>query len=98
MPPKPIGNILSELMARRGYAQIQSASSLAGAWQEAAAGPLVQFTRVGEVRRGVLDVVVSNSTLMQELSFQKSALLAKLKELAPEASIRELRFRVGQVS
>ena len=44
-----------------------------------AAGPLVaKYTRPGQVRRGTLEVVVANSTLMQELGFQKRDLLDAL--------------------
>ena len=37
--PQTIGNVLSELMSRRGYARVQSAAAYDAAWREAA-GPL----------------------------------------------------------
>lgn len=95
--PKPIGDILSELMARRGFAQIQSAAAYAEGWN-AAAGPMVaKYTRVGTLRRGTLEVVVANSTLVQELGFQKSMLLKKLAERLPDQGIKAIRFRVGKI-
>jgi hypothetical protein len=42
-------------------------------------------------------VTVANSTLVQELSFQKPALLESLASLLPDEPIRDLRFRVGPV-
>jgi predicted nucleic acid-binding Zn ribbon protein len=95
--PQTIGNVLSELMSRRGYARVQSAAAYESAWREAA-GPLTAaYTRVGQVRRGTLDVVVGNSTLMQELGFQKRGLLRRLGELLPDEGIENLRFRVGVI-
>ena len=95
--PKAIGDVLSELMARRGYARVQSAATYEAAWREAA-GPLVaKYTRVGLLRRGTLEVVVANSTLVQELGFQKTALLETLAELLPHEGIKGLRFRVGSI-
>jgi predicted nucleic acid-binding Zn ribbon protein len=95
--PERIGNILSELMARRGYARVQSAAEYDAAWSEAA-GPLAaQYSRVGGLRRGRLEVVVANSTLVQELVFQKPALLKDLARLLPEQGIEDLRFRVGVI-
>ena len=95
--PQTIGNVLSELMARRGYARVQSAEAYEAAWREAA-GPLAaKYTRPGQLRRGTLEVVVANSTLMQELGFQKSALLTKLAELLPDEGIKNIRFRVGNI-
>jgi len=95
--PQAIGNVLSELMARRGYARVQSAAAYDEAWREAA-GPLAaKYSRPGQLRRGVLEVVVANSTLMQELSFQKSEILKSLTGLLPDQGIENLRFRVGNI-
>jgi predicted nucleic acid-binding Zn ribbon protein len=95
--PQAIGNVLSELMARRGYARVQSAQDYASAWRQAA-GPLAaKYSRPGALRRGVLEVVVANSTLMQELSFQKLPILKTLEELLPDNGIENLRFRVGNL-
>ena len=95
--PKVIGDVLSELMARRGYARVQSGATYDAAWREAA-GPLAaKYTRVGLLRRGSLEVVVANSTLIQELGFQKHALLKSLAALLPNEGIENLRFRVGNV-
>ena len=95
--PQAIGNVLSELMSRRGYARVQSAAAYDAAWREAA-GPLVaKYTRVGLLRRGTLEVVVANSTLVQELGFQKRMLLKSLAALLPDDGIENLRFRVGNI-
>jgi predicted nucleic acid-binding Zn ribbon protein len=95
--PETIGNILPELMARRGYARLQGAEQYAAAWAEAA-GPLAaQYTRAGNLRCGKLEVVVANSTLMQELGFQKAGLLQSLARLLPDQGIKDLRFRLGVI-
>ena len=96
--PQHVSNILAQLMARRGFAREQSASACETAWREAA-GPLAsKYTRVGQVRRGALEVIVANSTLVQELGFQKPQLLEALRRLLPDESITDLRFRVGSIS
>jgi predicted nucleic acid-binding Zn ribbon protein len=95
--PQTIGNVLSELMSRRGYARIQGAATYEAAWSEAA-GPLTaKYTRPGQLRCGTLDVVVANSTLMQELGFQKQDLLNALARLLPGGGVKNLRFRVGNI-
>jgi predicted nucleic acid-binding Zn ribbon protein len=95
--PQTIGNVLSELMSRRGYARVQSAAAYDGAWREAAGALVAKYTRVGLLRRGTLEVVVANSTLVQELGFQKRTLLNKLAALLPDEGIENLRFRVGNM-
>ena len=76
---------------------MQSAATYEVAWREAA-GPLAaKYTRVGQLRRGTLEVVVANSTLVQELGFQRTELLKTLTELLPHEGIKGLRFRVGSI-
>jgi predicted nucleic acid-binding Zn ribbon protein len=95
--PKMIGDVVSELMARRGFGRLQSAEAFEAAWREAA-GPLAaKYTRVGLLRRGTLEVVVTNSVLVQELGFQRKNLLKSLSELLPDQGITNLRFRVGTI-
>lgn len=95
--PCAIGEVLSEVMARRGYARVQSAAAYDDAWREAA-GPLAaNYSRPGTLRRGTLEVIVANSTLMQELGFQKHALLKSLAGLLPDENIENIRFRVGDI-
>ncbi len=95
--PKQIGSVLSELMARRGFTWVRSAEAYGAAWQEAA-GPLAaKYTRVGSLRRGTLEVVAANSTLVQELGYQKPAILKTLARLLPDAGIKNVRFRIGPI-
>jgi predicted nucleic acid-binding Zn ribbon protein len=95
--PQPIGNVLSQLMSRRGFARVQSAAAYEDAWREAA-GPLIAaYTRVGQLRRGTLEIVVGNSTLVQELGFQKQTLLKSLAQRLPDEGIENLRFRTGSI-
>lgn len=95
--PQPISDILAQLMARRGFARVRSAEAFDKAWRQAAGEMLSQYTRPGSIRRGKLEVTVANSTLVQELSFQKPHLLKMLAELLPDEKIQDLRFRVGPV-
>jgi predicted nucleic acid-binding Zn ribbon protein len=92
-----MAEVVSGLLTRRGYAQLKSTAEYAGAWQQATGPTLAPHTRVGNIRRGVLEVVVRNSSVLQELTFRKKQLLKKLTELVPAQKIRDLRFRVGTI-
>ncbi len=94
--PEPIGEILAQLMARRGFTRVQSSSAFEAAWNEAA-GELAEFTRLGPVRRGKLEVTVANSTMLHELSFRKRELVRTLTKLLPEEQIQDVRLRVGSL-
>jgi predicted nucleic acid-binding Zn ribbon protein len=96
--PKKIADVLAQLITVRGYGRIQAGADLSAAWQAAAGEALGRFTRVGQLRRGQLEVTVANSTIMQELTFQKQQILATLQRDLAEAKIRGLRFRVGNIT
>lgn len=95
--PKRVGDVVNELMARRGYAQVQSSAACADAWRTAAGTSLASHTIAGNIRRGVLEVYARNSAVVQELTFRKKQLIAQLVKLTPDSKIRDLRFRVGPV-
>jgi|SRR4051794_2768643 len=96
-PPKPVRDVLSQLLAKRGYAQVQTAAACTAAWNQAVGEKLSADTRPGNVRRGILEVLVRNSVSVQELSFLKIKIVKTLTKLVPEQQIRDLRFRVGAI-
>lgn len=94
--PRSVSDILGELFATRGYGRLHAQKELEEAWKMAVGEPGWRQTRVGEVRRGILNVTVAHSTLLEELAaYQKPRLLATLRQHAPGTVIHDIRFRVG---
>ena len=96
--PKQINNVIAQVMQKRGYAQVRAAGERDQAWRSVAGEELQSNTQIGELRRGVFEVLVANSLLMQELTFRKEDLLAGLQEALPESHIKQLRFRLAQIN
>jgi predicted nucleic acid-binding Zn ribbon protein len=95
--PKKIADVIAQLITQRGYGRIQANEELADVWAAAAGEPLATYSRPGKIRRGTLEITVTNSTIMQEFTFQKERILANLGRKLPDAKIRDLRFRVGTI-
>jgi predicted nucleic acid-binding Zn ribbon protein len=95
--PKIIGDVLAQLITLRGYGRFQANAELQAAWQAAAGETLARASRAGQIRRGKLEVIVTNSTIVQELTFQKQNILAELGRTLPDAKIRDVRFRLGPI-
>lgn len=97
--PKRLDNVIAQLVQRRGYAQIRTASQREAAWKVALAQEgaerWAESTRVAGLRRGVFEVQVANSLLMQELTFRKEPLLTRLQDSLPEDAIKQIRFTIG---
>src|SRR5208337_1625344 len=96
--PRPLSEILGKLFTARGYGQLRALSELEGAWNTAVGEPNCHQTQIGEVRRGILNVTVVHSTLLEELAaFRKPALLQAIRAGAPGTIIHDIRFRVGPI-
>jgi predicted nucleic acid-binding Zn ribbon protein len=94
--PEPLGEILSRLFTARGWGRRQGRLHLEQAWEEAAGPAHAAHTRVGALRRGVLEVIVDNAVLLQELShYHKRRLLEQLRQRLPNTPLTDLRFRAG---
>ena len=100
--PKHIGNVVAQLVQRKGYAQVRAAGKREQAWRTALAEQgdeaWLATTQVAGLCRGVLEVQVANSLLMQELMFRKETLLEQLQGALPDEGIKQIKFSVGQVS
>jgi predicted nucleic acid-binding Zn ribbon protein len=96
--PQPIAETLSLLLARRGYAGVEAAAEREEAWGAIVGDKMAAYSRMGNVRRGVLEVIVGNSAALQELTFQKKHLLDKIAAALPDQKIRDVRFRIGVVT
>ncbi|MEE2706763.1 MAG: DUF721 domain-containing protein [Planctomycetota bacterium] len=95
--PEPIGNVIAEIVSRKGIGRKKSLDQRQKAWREAVGETLAAVTRCGEIRRRRLEVIAANSIVMQELSFMKQQILSELRARDPDLRIDDLRFRVGSI-
>jgi predicted nucleic acid-binding Zn ribbon protein len=95
-PPEAIGAILGKLFIARGWGRRQGRLHLESAWNEAVGPRFAGHTRLGSLRRGVLEVIVDSGVLLQELAhFHKRRLLAALRQRLVDTNLADLRFRAG---
>jgi predicted nucleic acid-binding Zn ribbon protein len=96
--PRPVSDILGELFAARGFGRLRALKELEDAWNAAVGEPGCRQTKLGEVRRGILNVTVAHPALLEELAaFHKPKLLAALRQNAPGTVVHDIRFRVGPI-
>jgi len=94
--PEKLTDILGRLFVARGWGRRQGRLHLEQAWEESVSEKYKKTSRVSGLRRGVLEVEVANSVLLQELAhFHKRKLLQELRRRLPQSQIKDLRFRAG---
>lgn len=95
---KSASDLINYLLARKGYIQTQSKTDLSEGWRVAAGQKWQSKTMVGNLRQGVLEVVVESSAAHQQLEFNKKQLLTSIQNQLPQNNIRSIRFRVGNIN
>ena len=95
--PQQVADVISGLIARHGYANEQGERELSESWRKVVGDEMGGDSTTGNLRRGVLEIVVRNSIVLQELAFRKRELIRNLVEQLPERNIRDIRFRVGNI-
>lgn len=95
--PKRPASILSQLMARKGYGQTKTNDELDETWNAIVGDKWQNKTRVGNVKRGVLEVFVSSAAVNQHLGFQKKKLLVELSKRVPQNKIKDIKFSLGSI-
>ena len=96
--PKKIKDVLAQLITARGYGRIQADADFTAAWRAAAGDTFAPYTLPGRLKRGVLEVTVVSSIVIQELTFKKQQILADLQKQLPDARIRDVKFRIGTIN
>jgi hypothetical protein len=91
---RKIGSLVSQLMSRRGYAQAFANEDLHRAIAVAIGDQLGSSFQIGNLRQGVLQIYAADSVTLQELNFQKRAILKGLQRDLPDNKVTDLRFRI----
>lgn len=89
-----IGSLVSQLISRRGYAQVSANETMQQIIVAEVGEQLGTGFQVGNLRRGVLHVYAVDSVTMQELNFRKRGILQRIQRELPDNKIKDLRFRI----
>ena len=94
--PENLSDVLGRLFVARGWGRVSERTRLETAWGETIGPELAGQTRVGSIRRGVLEIEVRSAVLQQELTqYHKRKLLADLRVKLTGVSITDLKVRSG---
>jgi hypothetical protein len=93
--PQPLSALIPELIAYRGYGQNLAREEREEAWQAILCGEFPDRTSCGRFSRGVLEILVQDSIIVQELSMRKTELLRELQQRLNRQHVQELRFRIN---
>ncbi|WP_455245184.1 DUF721 domain-containing protein [Petrachloros mirabilis] len=96
-PLDSVGTILSGLAKRLGLESQLFEQRLQHEWKTLVGDPIAAHTWPDHIRFKKLYVIVRNSVWMQQLTFLKPELLAKLNNRAGGPLLTDISLRVGEV-
>ncbi|MGW8320790.1 MAG: DUF721 domain-containing protein [Thermodesulfobacteriota bacterium] len=91
---KKAGSILSEVIRDHPLEKLKTLGQLRSAWTDAVGETVSAHAQPVDLREGTLVVQVDTSVWMQQLSFLKPQMVAKLKSY----EVRDVRFVLGRSS
>lgn len=91
------GSILSGLSSRLGLESRLVELRLQRRWWNIVGEPMASHTWPAQIRFKKLYLIVRNSVWLQQLTFLKPVLLAKLQAESGTVSITDIAFRVGEI-
>lgn len=93
-PIRRMGSLVNQLLAQRGYGQRLAADQLHSLVSAAVAPHLRPALQVGHLRGGILYLYAQDSVTLQQLTFEKRAILRHLQAELPDSRIKDLRLRL----
>ncbi len=94
--PGSLGNALFRLIRTKGLMDRSATRSLDAEWKDIVGPELGRRSTARKIRDGVLEVVVTNSAVLEELrSFLHESVLEQLKTRLPDSGIRAIRYVRG---
>ena len=93
MKPKPIKDILSNLLKGSSFKEINETINISTAWTNIVGKTISKNTEIKSIKNGRVTIKTTNPIWRNELIFQKEDLLNRLKKEKPELYIKEIEFR-----
>jgi hypothetical protein len=91
---KSISSIIDRLMLEKGYSVQQSRDLIEEQWRLAVGSLLSSQSKVGQIKRGVLQIFAANEIVRSELEFEKSKALKLLQAELPTMRITGVKIHL----
>jgi hypothetical protein len=91
---KSISSIIDRLMLEKGYSAQQSRDLIEEQWRLAVGSLLSSQSKVGQIKRGVLQIFAANEIVRSELEFEKSKALRLLQAELPTMRITGVKIHL----
>lgn len=95
---KHVGGILDGLIRKWETGSVKKGSAVRKAWGEALPEDTKTYSRPVSLKKGILMVIVENSTRLYDLTLKKKEILKRFNEkYTGKKKAHDIRFRIGSL-
>ena len=96
--PRSLEDIVGSLISRLDREKKQKGDRVSSAWVQAVSKKTQQHSRPVSFKRGILMVIVENSTWLYELTMEKRQIIKRFNEAYKgRQKLTDIRYRVGKL-
>lgn len=95
--PTPTGDLLGDIKLPRNVLEHLKNREIWSKWGQIVGSDLARVTAPHSIKAKTLNVTVVHQAWAHQLQFLTPSILNKLRGLCPDAEIRDLHFRIGEV-
>ncbi len=96
--PEEIGLIISQVIKKLDTKTHGSIEEIVQAWQNAVEAKAISHTKPVAIKKNILTIEVDSSTWLYFLSLKKKNILESMKKILGKGKIKDIRFRIGEIS
>ncbi|NQT76017.1 MAG: DUF721 domain-containing protein [Candidatus Omnitrophica bacterium] len=96
--PEDIKKILDKLIGKIGKAGPGKKDRILAAWKKVVGEKAATHSRPVSIKRKVMTIEIDSSTWMYELNLKKKHILGDVKKHLGEDKVKDLRFRMGNIT
>ncbi len=93
MKAKSINNLISDYLKGSDFKEINETINLNKSWKKIVGKTISNKTEIISIKNGKITIKTKNPIWRNELTFQKEALLNKLKKEEPALNVKTIEFR-----
>nr|MBU1327912.1 DUF721 domain-containing protein [Candidatus Omnitrophota bacterium] len=96
--PVDIRNIISQVIKKLDTKTHGQRGEIVQAWQDAIESKAIAHTKPVAIKKNILTIEVDSSTWLYMLSLKKKNTLLKMQKTLGKEKIKDIRFRMGEIS
>ncbi len=96
--PEPVHAVLERLLGSLNLGLKVKQYRIWDVWNSVVGEAIARQAQPQQMRAMVLWVTVTNSTWMQQLEFMKRQIIERINQRIGEQVIRDIRFRIGEIT